>query len=120
MNARPDLIRHLRQLDELDTTRGALKARSTKLAALNAGIEAVRQVLPTAILKHYDQRRARGRPAVAPVSHGVCGGCHLAMTRGSLAALHRGGGALHVCQNCGVFIYLDESETRDSGAPSAP
>ena len=110
MTARSDLIQCLRQLDELDTARIALKTKSTKLAALNAEIEALRQRLPTAILKHYDQRRARGKPAVAPVKRGICGACHIGMTRSSAADLHRSGGALHVCENCGVFIYLDDSE----------
>lgn len=108
MNTRSDLLQHLRRLDELDKARGALKARSPKITPLRAEIEAIRLLLPTAILKHYDQRHARNRPAVVPVRRGICGGCHLAMTRSSLAALNRSGGTLHVCENCGVFVYLEE------------
>lgn len=111
MTIRPDLMQRLRQLAELDEARAALKTKSTKLAALNAEIESVRQLLPTAITHHYDQCRSRNKPAIAAVRRGICGGCHLTMTRSSYANLHRSGGALHVCENCGVFIYLDESET---------
>lgn len=109
MTNRLDLIQSLRQLEELDKARSALKPRSNKIAALNAEIEAARLRLPTAILKHYDQRHARNKPAIAPVRNGVCGACHISMTRSSAAELHRNGGAISVCENCGVFIYLDES-----------
>lgn len=110
MTIRPDLMQRLRQLSELDDARTSLKPKSTKLAALNAEIETVRQLLPTAITYHYDQCRSRSKLAIAPVRRGICGACHLSMTRSSYANLHRSGSALHVCENCGVFIYLDESE----------
>ena len=118
MTIHPDLMQRLRQLAELDEARTALKTKSTKLAALNTEIESVRQLLPTAITHHYDQCRSRKKPAIAPVRRGICGGCHLSMTRSSYAILRRGGGALHVCENCGVFIYLDESDAPGSAVPS--
>lgn len=110
MNTLPDHIQRLRQLDELDQACKALKPTSDKLAALKAEIESVRQFLPTAILRYYDHRRAHNRPAIAPVRRGICGGCHTAMSRGSAATLRRSGGTLQVCENCGVFVYLDDSE----------
>jgi predicted nucleic acid-binding Zn-ribbon protein len=117
MNPIPDHVQRLRQLDELEEARKALSASSAKKrAALNAEIEAVRQLLPTAILIHFDQRRAHNRTAVAVVRRGICGGCHLALSRGSVAALRRGGGSLQVCENCGAFVYLDETE---AGGPAA-
>jgi predicted nucleic acid-binding Zn-ribbon protein len=119
MTNRLDLFQSLRQLEELDKARSLLKPKSTKLAALDAEIESVRQRLPTAILKHYDQRHARNKPAIAPVKNGVCGACHISMTRSSAAELHRGGGAIHVCENCGVFIYLDDSPAKGSEVQSA-
>jgi predicted nucleic acid-binding Zn-ribbon protein len=119
MTTRIDLIQCLVQLDELDKARSALKTKSTKLAALTARIEELRQRLPTAILKHYDQRRARNKPTIAPVKRGICGGCHISMTRSSAANLHRSGGAINVCENCGVFIYLDDGGEHGSDASSA-
>lgn len=110
MTNRPDLIQCLRQLEDLDKARGSLGLRSSKLAALGAEIDALRLRLPTAILKHYDQRHARNKPAIAAVKRGVCGACHIAMTRSSAAELHRSSGSIGVCENCGVFIYLDDSE----------
>jgi predicted nucleic acid-binding Zn-ribbon protein len=118
MNIRPDLMQRLRQLAELDEARPALKPKSSKLTALDAEIEEVRQLLPTAVTNHYDQCRSRKKPAIAPVRRGICGGCHLSMTRGSYENLRRNTSALHVCENCGVFIYLDEIDAPGSAIPS--
>lgn len=112
MATRPDLLQWLRQLDELDTARSALKPHASQRAALSAEIEALRQRLPTAILKHYDQRRSSDQPATAPVRGGICGGCHTPIPPGRLADLRRNGGALHLCENCGAFIYPDDRETQ--------
>jgi len=119
MTNRLDLIQSLRQLEELDKARGLLKSEPVKLAALDAEIVSVRQRLPTALLKHYDQRHARNLPAIAPVKNGVCGACHVSMTRSSADELHRSGGEIHVCENCGVFIYLDENLANGSEIQSA-
>jgi predicted nucleic acid-binding Zn-ribbon protein len=119
MTNRLDLIQSLRQLEELDNARNALSTRSNKLAALNSEIEELRLRLPTAILKHYDQRRARSLPTIAPVKRGVCGGCHISITRNSVADLHRSSGTIGVCENCGVFIYLDENEAKGPEVRSA-
>ena len=119
MTARIDIIQCLRQLEDLDKARSALKTKSTKLAALSAEIEGLRQRLPTAILKHYDQRRARNKTAIAAVKRGICGACHISMTRSSFGDLHRSGGAISVCENCGAFIYLDDSEGNGPEASSA-
>ena len=120
MTNRLDLIQSLRQLEELGKARSVIKPKSIKLAAINAEIEVVRQRLPTAILKHYDQRHARNMPTIAPVKNGICGGCHISMTRSSAADLHRRGGAISVCENCGVFIYLDDSQTKSPVAQKKP
>lgn len=113
MTNRTNIIRSLRQLEELDKARASLGPKASKVSSLAVEIEALREKLPTAILKHYDQRHARGKPAIAAVKHGVCGGCHISMPRGSVIELHRSGGSIDVCENCGVFIYLDDSEAND-------
>lgn len=113
MTTRSDLLQCLRQLDELDKTRSALNPQSTQRAELSAEIEALRQRLPTAILKHYDQRRSSNQPATAPVRLGICGGCHVPMNPSRFADLRRSIGALHLCENCGAFIYLDDRETQN-------
>lgn len=112
MTNRLNIIQCLRQLEALDKSRGTLGLKSSKLAPLHAEIDAVRERLPTAILKHYDQRHVRNKQAIASVKRGVCGACHISMTRSSVAELHRSGGTIGVCENCGVFIYLDDSEAR--------
>lgn len=110
MTNRPDIIQSLRQLEELDKVRGTLRPKSSKVASLLTKIEALREKLPTAILKHYDQRHARSMPAIVPVKQGVCGACHLRMNRSNVLGLHRSSGSIGVCENCGVFVYLNESE----------
>lgn len=117
MSPLPDHLQRLRQLDELEKALETLKLTARKRAALGAEIEAARHLLPTAILKHYDHCRARNRPAMAEVRRGICGGCHLALSRGSAAALRRNSGALQVCENCGAFVYLDDDGGDDPGPP---
>ena len=78
-----------------------------------AQIEATRKRIPEAVLGHYDRLRARGRKPVATASpKGVCGGCHMAVSRGQLAALQRGE-AVQICEHCGrCLVYLPALETQ--------
>ncbi len=105
-----NILASLRQLAELDNARRRLSPRARALPEMKLDIAAVRERLPTALLGHYDQRQSRGKPGIAPVRRGVCGACHLALPSGSLADMLRGDGAIQVCGNCGVFIYLAEEE----------
>lgn len=114
-----NIIASLRQLAELDNARRRLSPRSRALPEMKSDIAVVRDRLPTALLGHYDQRQSRGKPGIAPVRRGVCGACHLALPSGSLADMLRGDGAIQVCGNCGVFIYLAEEETTPT-PPSIP
>jgi predicted nucleic acid-binding Zn-ribbon protein len=119
MTNRIDIIHCLRQLEELSQTSKILGPKSSKFAALHAEIDAMRLKLPTAILKHYDQRHARNKPAIAAVKRGVCVACHISLTRNSTLELRRAGGTIGVCENCGVFIYLDDSEANGPAVQSA-
>lgn len=105
-----DIIQCLLRLDELAKASRALGPKSTESAGLAAEIEALRQRLPTAILRHWDHRQARRQPAIAAVRRRICGACHISMPRSKVAELHTSGGSIGVCENCGVFIYLDASE----------
>jgi hypothetical protein len=108
MNQAMNIIPRLRRLAELETAQRQLKKESGANAALAAEIEAVRAVLPTSILGHYDARRERGKVGIAPVTRGVCRACYLALPRGRLAELQRVADEVNVCDNCGVFIYLED------------
>lgn len=95
----------LKSLCELENNRGqlagALTDRERHLKVIN-----LRKTLPPSILEHHDRMTHMGRKSVAPVVNGVCSSCHLKLPSGHLARL-RGRPDLEVCDNCGVFIYLE-------------
>jgi len=118
MPARPEILQWLRQLAELDTKRCRLENKPAQFNELTAEINLVRKCLPTAILNHFDRRRSRNRPAIAAVRRGICGGCHILLSGGNLADLRREAGVVHICDNCGVFIYLEDTEPAAGEAPA--
>src|SRR5438046_3013675 len=79
MTQTQNILVWLRRLSDLDTVRRRMNPGSPELPAITSDLEAMRERLPTAILKHYDERRSRGKPAVAPVNGGICGGCHICL-----------------------------------------
>jgi predicted nucleic acid-binding Zn-ribbon protein len=88
---------------------------------IRAKIDSLRAPLPTAILSHYDGRKARGKLSVASVRNGVCGACHLALPRARVTDLISKPTELNVCDNCGVFIYpADEELANQRGSASKP
>jgi predicted nucleic acid-binding Zn-ribbon protein len=105
----------LKSLCELENKKGlladALTDRERNLKIVN-----LRKTLPPSILEHHDRMMRLGRKSVSPVVHGVCSSCHLKLPSGHLARL-RGRPDLEVCDNCGVFIYLESEEapTRKAG-----
>jgi predicted nucleic acid-binding Zn-ribbon protein len=110
MNQAQNIIPRLRRLAELEAAQRQLKKDSAASASLAAEIESLRALLPTSILSHHDDRRARGKVSVAPVARGICRACYLAIPRGSLADLYRVADELSVCDHCGVFIYLADED----------
>ncbi len=103
-NQSKKIARWLRELSDLDRnapSRGATVDR----------INALRELIPTSMLRHYDHLKSRGKRSVAPVTHGVCGSCHLGFPSGILANLRRTSEMLNICINCGAFVYLAEEES---------
>jgi predicted nucleic acid-binding Zn-ribbon protein len=82
-------------------------------------IDSLRKNVPESVLIQFDHWMARGRKAVAVVSNGVCGECHLGLTVGIMGALAFGE-AVQRCGNCGRFLYLPENEPVSSPAPDPP
>jgi predicted nucleic acid-binding Zn-ribbon protein len=110
----------LRELSELETSAGRLKANPAHLGIAAAErVNSLRELIPTSILLHYDHLKSRGKRSVAPVTRGVCGGCHLAFPSGSLANLRRTSETLNVCVNCGAFVYLAEEEPANGSTNAA-
>jgi len=99
----------LKSLCELENKTGllasALTDRERHLKIVN-----LRKMLPPSILEHHDRMMNLGHKSVAPVVNGVCSNCHLKLPSGHLARL-RGRPDFEVCDNCGVFIYLEAEES---------
>jgi predicted nucleic acid-binding Zn-ribbon protein len=121
MNQTQPILPKLRELAGLERVQLELKKNHASTSSVANEMESLRAMMPTSILMHYDSRRARGKMGVAPVSHGICGACHIAIPKGHVAELRRGDGSLSVCENCGVFVYLEEETPLevDFSQPSA-
>jgi len=98
-----------------------VRARPT---AAQAELEKLRAEVPPPILAHYERLVARGKKGVAVVRSGVCAGCNLRLTTAKLLNLSTTPNEVHLCDNCGRYLYLPEAalvglaETKP--APPAP
>ncbi len=119
MTQTQNILVWLRRLSDLDKVKRRLELNSPDLPGITSELAAMRDRLPTAILKHYDERRARNKPSIAPVRGSICGGCHLSLPSGRVANLRRADGTLHVCDNCGVILFLDEEKQEEPPSPPA-
>ena len=84
---------------------------STKPLTLEQEAEVLqlREQVPAPILGHFDRLIARGKKGVAVARNGACGECHLRLPCGTVAALaYRD--EVHLCDNCGRYLYLPENE----------
>ncbi|CAN5743283.1 hypothetical protein BH09VER1_BH09VER1_10960 [soil metagenome] len=108
MNEAQHIVPRLKRLIDLERALSGQKKYSPSNDPLQAEINSIRALLPTAILRHHDSRTLRGKKSLAPVTGRVCGACHLAIPIGRLADLRKIHNDLNVCDHCNVFIYLDE------------
>src|SRR5258708_39567880 len=74
-----------------------------------AEIARLREQVPAPILAHFERLVARGKNGVAIARHGACGECHLRLPTGTMAALAYTN-EVHLCDNCGRYLYLPEDE----------
>ncbi|MDZ4403195.1 C4-type zinc ribbon domain-containing protein [Prosthecobacter sp.] len=114
-----NLIEDLGQLNELDTTKRRLEAKSSEFKRLTLEATGVRERLPTAILHHYDLRISRGKRGAAKMSNGTCGGCHLSLPSGQLSELRRDDESLQVCGNCSIFLLPEDPKPQEAPPPAA-
>lgn len=77
--------------------------------AVLAEMEQRRAAVPPPILARFERMVARGKKGVAVVRDGVCTECHLQVTTGKLANL-AADNDIWLCDNCGRYLYLPESE----------
>ncbi len=69
----------------------------------------LRENVPLQILNRFDQFIVRGKKGVAFARNGVCTVCHLRVTSGMLAGLACTT-KVHICDNCGRYLFLPESD----------
>jgi hypothetical protein len=79
--------------------------------AVRAEIEKLRSNIPAPVLGHYDRLVARRKKGVALVRNGVCGSCHLRIIESKLIGLSAATD-VHLCDNCGCYLYRPEGETK--------
>lgn len=103
---------------------GALEMLDAEERAVESEIEAARQRrdrltsdVDAALYRMYDRlRRARRFPALVPLRGQACGACHGAMPPQIIREITHAG-ALHVCENCGVLVYVaSEGQPAPAGA----
>jgi len=78
----------------------------------------LRRAIPAPYLKHYQQRRLRGKRTIVPVVGGICRSCFLQLPSGSLQQL-RNEKELLVCPNCSAFIYEETMTVKAPGKSKA-
>ena len=83
-----------------------VRARPT---AAQAELEKLRAEVPPPILAHYERLVARGKKGVALARNGACSECHLRITGGKLVNLSATPNEVHLCDNCGRYLYLPEA-----------
>lgn len=85
-----------------------MKERHLALTAQLVEVEAERTTLAAgieeAVLSRYDRIFEKKAPAVVPLEHGICGGCHMKVTPTTLTQV-KGEKALASCENCGRMLY---------------
>jgi predicted nucleic acid-binding Zn-ribbon protein len=85
-----------------------MKERHVALTAQVAEVEAERTALAAAVdasvLARYDRIFEKKAPAVVPLEHGICGGCHMKVTPTTLTQV-KAEKALAYCENCGRLLY---------------
>lgn len=100
-----------------------LQLQARKLSSEDEGrVQELRAQVPAPVLGHFDRLLVRGKRGVAIARNGVCNECHLRITSGTLATLAYTND-VHLCDNCGRYLYLPENELpglAGSTSPQAP
>src|SRR5438046_2414168 len=95
----------IKELSELESSAASVKDVPTEEKLKR--ILKLRQNIPEQIIGHYDRFVNAGKIPIIAVRHGVCQGCYVRLSSGSLQQLLRQDD-LNICENCGRYIYPDE------------
>jgi predicted nucleic acid-binding Zn-ribbon protein len=94
-------VRVQEELNQMKERHVALTAQLTEVegdrASLVAGMD-------EAVLGRYERIFEKKAPAVVPLEHGICGGCHMKVTPTTLTQV-KGEKGLAYCENCGRILY---------------
>lgn len=94
--------------NDLLTLQSLMREPQPMSAERRRHLEQLRARLPEPIAAHFFRQLATGRLGIARVRNGVCGGCHLRLSRGLASILERTD-ELMVCESCGAFVMPTES-----------
>jgi len=100
-----DMRQRLEQLNQVEEQLEDSRKWRDDCPSEGAVIESLRAEISPSVLAHHDRLRARGRKSVAEVRNGVCSGCHVGLSIGTVAAVKHQSSLLK-CENCGRFIFL--------------
>jgi predicted nucleic acid-binding Zn-ribbon protein len=101
------IIENLQELQKLQLSTEPLSL------AMESQLNELRAKVAKPILDHFDRLIAQGKTGVAAARNGVCCGCHLRLSSGTAARLAVVDD-IHVCDNCGRYLYMAAPE------PEAP
>ncbi len=106
-----------RKLKEIDRKIAELKKELSGLGERIKLLKAERQrrahFVPEKILRRYEKLREIGKKdAVVPIVDGACGGCHADLPIQTINEI-KASGTIHICENCGRFIYWPYEEIED-------
>lgn len=105
------LMRNLLELQSLEFDETIRPSTEKRIAELRAEV-------PEPILGHYDRLGDRGKKGIALVRNQVCTGCHMRVPIAVVIELMHGDD-VRLCDNCGRYLYLDESVPNTPPAPTA-
>jgi predicted nucleic acid-binding Zn-ribbon protein len=102
------------QQEVLDRLQGEVESQTAKLQEQLAGLQGrrreMRKGVPAPLLKRYEFIRSRRNgSAVAPVSEGVCLGCHMNILPQQFIDLQKGVEILQ-CPHCQRILYWQDEE----------
>jgi len=101
-----EVTAYIKELSELESAAATVKDVSTEDKLKR--ILKLRQIIPEQIIGHYDRFVKAGKIPIIAVNNGVCKGCYVRLSSGSLQQLLRQDD-LNICENCGRYVYPDET-----------
>jgi hypothetical protein len=86
-----------------------------ELSELNSDREELASVVDDSLRNRYERLfKSKGTNVIVGIQHGVCGGCHMQLSRQILVSC-RAEQEIMTCDNCGRILYY----TRDMDLASA-